>query len=108
MSEPRTLLVIAGEFPPLKTIGRIRTVKFVEQLRQHGWRSIVITLQPTGAEGNYDPSLMAEIADGVEVVRVPVRILEQEIADGVKRLLGRPDKAPALADPCSADQYASS
>ncbi len=97
MSEPRTLLVIAGEFPPLKTIGRIRTVKFVEQLRQHGWRSIVITLQPTGAEGNYDPSLMAEIADGVEVVRVPVRILEQEIADGVKRLLGRPAKAPALA-----------
>jgi hypothetical protein len=33
MSEPRTLLVIAGEFPPLKTIGRIRTVKFVDQLR---------------------------------------------------------------------------
>ena len=39
MSEPRTLLVIAGEFPPLKTIGRIRTVKFVDQLRQYGWRS---------------------------------------------------------------------
>ena len=62
MSEPRTLLVIAGEFPPLKTIGRIRTVKFVEQLRQYGWRSIVITLEPSGTEGNYDPSLMAEIA----------------------------------------------
>jgi hypothetical protein len=69
MSEPRTLLVIAGEFPPLKTIGRIRTVKFVDQLRQHGWRSIVITLKPSGTEPNYDPSLMAEIVDGVEVVR---------------------------------------
>jgi hypothetical protein len=51
MSEPRTLLVIAGEFPPLKTIGRIRTVKFVDQLRQYGWRSIVITLEPSGTEG---------------------------------------------------------
>ena len=29
----KTLLVIAGEFPPLKTIGRIRTVKFVALLR---------------------------------------------------------------------------
>ena len=97
MSEPRTLLVIAGEFPPLKTIGRIRTVKFVEQLRQHGWRSIVITLQPSGNEGNYDPSLMAEIADGVEDVRVPLRTSEENIANGVKRLLGRKPASPAAA-----------
>ena len=73
MSEPRTLLVIAGEFPPLKTIGRIRTVKFVDQLRQHGWRSIVITLKPSGTEPNYDPSLMAEIVDGVEIGRASCR-----------------------------------
>lgn len=95
MSEPRTLLVIAGEFPPLKTIGRIRTVKFVDQLRQHGWRSIVITLEPSGAEPNYDPSLMAEIVDGVEVIRVPIRNREVEIANAVKRLLGRKPAAPA-------------
>ena len=85
MAEPRTLLVIAGEFPPLKTIGRIRTVKFVEHLRQHGWRAIVLTLEPSGREGNYDPSLMAEIADGVEVIRLPLRNREVEIADAVKR-----------------------
>ena len=96
MSEPRTLLVIAGEFPPLKTIGRIRTVKFVDQLRQHGWRSIVITLKPSGTEPNYDPSLMAEIVDGVEVVRVPIRNREEEIANAVKRLLGRKPAAPVL------------
>ena len=57
MAEPRTLLVIAGEFPPLKTIGRIRTVKFVEHLRRFGWRCIVVTLQPSGREGNYDEAL---------------------------------------------------
>ena len=95
MSEPRTLLVIAGEFPPLKTIGRIRTVKFVDQLRQHGWRSIVITLKPSGTEPNYDPSLLAEIVDGVEVVRVPIRNREEEIANAVKRLLGRKPVVPA-------------
>lgn len=97
MSEPRTLLVIAGEFPPLKTIGRIRTVKFVDQLRQHGWRSIVITLKPSGTEPNYDPSLMAEIVDGVEVVRVPIRNREDEIANAVKRLLGRKPVAPSVS-----------
>lgn len=97
MSEPRTLLVIAGEFPPLKTIGRIRTVKFVDQLRQYGWRSIVITLEPSGSEGNYDPSLMAEIADGVEVIRIRLRDREVEIANAVKRLLGRKPAASGNA-----------
>lgn len=95
MAEPRTLLVIAGEFPPLKTIGRIRTVKFVEHLRRFGWRCIVVTLQPSGREGNYDEALMAEIVDGDEIIRLPLRNLEVEIADTVKRLLGRKPAAPA-------------
>lgn len=89
MPEPRTLLVIAGEFPPLKTIGRIRTVKFVQHLRQFGWKCIVVTLSPSGREGNYDAALLSEIADGVEVIRLPLRDLEMEIADTAKRLLGR-------------------
>lgn len=97
MAESRTLLVIAGEFPPLKTIGRIRTVKFVEHLRQYGWRCIVVTLQPTGREGNYDEALMAEIVDGDEIIRLPRRNLEAEIADTAKRLLGRKSVAPATA-----------
>lgn len=87
----RTLLVIAGEFPPLKTIGRIRTVKFVEHLRAHGWKCIVLTLDPSGREPNYDASLLAEIADGVEVIRLPLVDLEVKIARFAKRLLGRGD-----------------
>lgn len=87
----RTLLVIAGEFPPLKTIGRIRTVKFVEHLRAHGWKCIVITLEPSGLEPNYDASLLAEIAEGVEVIRLPLVDLEVKIARFAKRLLGRGD-----------------
>ncbi len=96
MSRPeRTLLVIAGEFPPLKTIGRIRTVKFVEHLRAHGWGAIVVTLEPSGREPNFDARLEAEIPEGVTVVRAPLVDLEAEVADTVKRLLGRKPGVPA-------------
>ncbi len=86
--QTRTLLVIAGEFPPLKTIGRIRTVKFVEHLQKHGWKAIVVTLEPSGQEPNFDAGLLAEIAEGVEVIRLPLVDLEARIAQTVKRLLG--------------------
>jgi glycosyltransferase involved in cell wall biosynthesis len=88
-NQTRTLLVIAGEFPPLKTIGRIRTVKFVEHLQAHGWKAIVVTLEPSGQEPNYDPGLLAEIAEGVEVIRLPLVDIEARIAQVAKRLLGR-------------------
>ena len=92
-NQTRTLLVIAGEFPPLKTIGRIRTVKFVKHLQDHGWKAIVVTLEPSGQEPNYDPGLLAEIAEGVEVIRLPLVDLEAKIAQTAKRLLGRNSSA---------------
>ena len=88
-NQTRTLLVIAGEFAPLKTIGRIRTVKFVRHLQDHGWKCIVVTLEPSGQEPNYDAGLFAEIAEGVEVIRLPLVDLEAKIAQTAKRLLGR-------------------
>ena len=92
----RTLLVVAGEFPPLKTIGRIRTVKFVEHLRAHGWKAVVVTLEPSGQEPNLDPRLLAEIAEGVEVIRLPLVDIEAKIAQAAKKLLGRKN-APAIS-----------
>ena len=88
-NKTRTLLVIAGEFPPLKTIGRIRTVKFVGHLQAHGWKAIVVTLEPSGQEPNYVPGLLAEIAEGVEVIRLPLVDIEAKIAQAAKRLLRR-------------------
>lgn len=96
----KTILVVAGEFPPLKTIGRIRTVKFVRHLRQQGWRCIVLTLEASSSEPNYDASLLAEIPAGTEVIRVPFRDLEVAIALTAKRLLGRP--LAGKTDPASA------
>lgn len=105
----KTLLVIAGEFPPLKTIGRIRTVKFVDQLRSHGWHCIVVTLAPSGNEPNYDAKLLSEIAESVEVIRLPLPDIEGKIAGIAKKLLGRP-AAPASApssNPVAVKQQAS-
>ena len=95
----KTLLVIAGEFPPLKTIGRIRTIKFVEQLRPHGWHAIVVTLAPSGREANYDAGLLSEIADGVEVIRLPLPDLEARIGGFAKKLLGRPTQSEPTPPP---------
>ncbi len=90
----RRLLVIAGEFPPLKTIGRLRTVKFVEHLRAHGWDSTVIAIEPSGREPNYDTRLLDEIPGGTDVLRVPLPDYEVRVAQFVKRLLGRAPAPP--------------
>lgn len=85
----RTVLIVAGEFPPLKTIGRIRTVKFAEHLRTLGWDAIVLTVEPSGREPNYDAALQAEVAEHLEVVRVPLVTFDDRITGFAKRLLGR-------------------
>ena len=99
----KTLLVIAGEFPPLKTIGRIRTVKFVDQLRAHGWRAIVVTLAPSGSEPNYDAKLLAEIADDLEVIRLPLPDIEGKIAGIAKKMLGRPSAPVSARSPVKSE-----
>lgn len=85
----RTVLIVAAEFPPLKTIGRIRTVKFVDHLRQHGWQSVVVTLKPSGREPIYDPKLMTEILSDTEVIRLPLVTFDERITNFAKRLLGK-------------------
>jgi len=109
----RTVLIVAGEFPPLKTI---RTVKFVEHLRQHGWQSIVVTLEPSGHESNYDPKLMGEILPDTEVIRLPVVTFDERITSFAKRLLGKgsadrsrrsQDGTPAVVAPAHTGQSSS-
>ncbi|MBK6337356.1 MAG: hypothetical protein IPF60_17050 [Betaproteobacteria bacterium] len=83
------MLIVAAEFPPLKTIGRIRTVKFVEHLRQHGWHSVVVTLQPTGQEPIFDAKLLDEVAPEAEVIRLPLVTFDERITNFAKRILGK-------------------
>ena len=94
-AQRRTVLIVAGEFPPLKTIGRIRTVKFAEHLRSLGWDTVVMTVAANGNEPNYDDALEAEVPDGIEVVRVPLVTFDERITHFAKRLLGRGDGTAA-------------
>lgn len=89
----RTVLVVAAEFPPIKTIGRIRTAKFVEHIRQYGWEPVVLTVAVEPHAGTYDPALESEIPPGVPVYRVPLVDLEIALVSRIKRLLGRPAAA---------------
>lgn len=84
----KTVLIVAGEFPPIKTIGRIRSVKFAEHLTQLGWKVIVLTVEPRKDSPIYVPSLEAEVPEGVEVYRAPWPDIESETIGRIKRLLG--------------------
>ena len=90
-AQQRTVLIVAGEFPPLKTIGRIRTVKFAGHLRSLGWDAVVLTVAASGSEPNYDAALEEEVPDGIEVVRVPLVTFDERITRSAKRLLGHGD-----------------
>jgi glycosyltransferase involved in cell wall biosynthesis len=85
----RTVLVVAGEFPPVKTIGRLRTLKFVRHLEAYGWQAIVLTVAPNGTTVVADPALADEVPAGLDVRRVACPDLEGAAARAVKRLLGR-------------------
>lgn len=96
--ERRTALVVAGEFPPVKTIGRLRTLKFVRHLEAHGWQAIVLTVAPNGTTLIEDPALAGEVPVGLDVRRVPCPDLEAAVARAVKRMLRRDGvAAPASA-----------
>ena len=91
------MLVVAGEFPPVKTIGRLRTLKFVGHLEAYGWQAIVLTVAPNGTTVVADPALADEVPEGLDVRRVACPDLEGAAARAVKRLLGRGGGARAAA-----------
>ena len=100
----RTVLIVAGEFPPLKTIGRIRTVKFAEHLRTLGWDVLVLTVEASGNEPNYDAALDMEIPDGLEVIRVPLVTFDERITLFAKRILKRSKPTDPIAAQASTRQ----
>lgn len=89
LPDNKTVLMVAGEFPPVKTIGRLRTLKFIEHLRAHGWDAVVLTIEPNGTSSVADPELIHEIAEDLVVYRVAHPNLEELVAGFVKFLIGR-------------------
>lgn len=41
----KTVLLVADEFPPIKTIGRLRATRLIEHLRDDGWSPSVLTIE---------------------------------------------------------------
>jgi glycosyltransferase involved in cell wall biosynthesis len=67
----RKVLIVAYYFPPSGGPGVQRVLKYVQYLREFGWEPVVLTV----ADGNFparDESLLAEIPDGVEVIRTDI------------------------------------
>lgn len=90
IDKKKQVLVIAGEFPPIKTIGRIRTAKFVQHLRNQGWNPIVLTIETTPS--TYDKSLEDEIPRDTPVYRTTKVDLEQLIVKTLKSLKSPPNQ----------------
>ena len=88
-NKEKLVLIVAGEFPPLKTIGRIRTVKFVQHLLRLGWTPVVLTVDYTNSDSMFDARLLGEIPDGVTVYRAPVPDIELMLVRALKKLLNR-------------------
>lgn len=95
----KTVLIVAGEFPPLKTIGRIRSAKFVEHLRNHDWRPIVLTIEAFRPGLNFDVALEKEIPVDVLVYRSEKPDLEANLVLALKRLFNRSKPDPAQKSP---------
>ncbi|MCW8889427.1 MAG: glycosyltransferase [Sedimenticola sp.] len=87
MKNSKRVLVVAGEYPPLKTIGRIRTAKFVEHMRKFGWQPYVLTVSYKESDGNYFKELVDEIPDDVKVFRVENDTYDEQFIRIIKRLL---------------------
>ena len=62
------LLLVTYYFPPSGGAGVQRTLKFAKYLRTSGVEPVVLTVE-AGAYPSLDPTLEADVPDGVEVVR---------------------------------------
>lgn len=80
------ILVIAGEYPPLKTIGRIRSAKFVQHWQNAGHNPVVLTLHYDKTEPHYEDSLQDEIPAGIKVYRVKNSKREDSLLNLIKSL----------------------
>jgi glycosyltransferase involved in cell wall biosynthesis len=90
-----TILIVAAEFPPVKTIGRLRACKFAEHLRDDGWHPVVLTVAAGPDTPGYVPALESEVPAGVTVLRAPLPDFESRVATAIKRLIRH--RAPSTA-----------
>jgi len=67
----RKVLFIAYYFPPITGSGVFRSLKFAKYLPEFGWQPYVITATEDIQLHQFDPTLLEELPDEVQVWRVP-------------------------------------
>jgi glycosyltransferase involved in cell wall biosynthesis len=81
----KRVLFLAYLFPPIANSGTQRPLKFAKYLPEFGWEPIVLTAAQF--EGHHtDPGLLADIPEGVRVVRVPM--LNEKIGETLASITG--------------------
>lgn len=95
----KTVLLIAYDFPPSRTSGVYRPLKFAKFLPEFGWRPIVLTVANPPSR-TQDASLLVDLPAVVKIVRtcsIEPKRLEQSI---FRALFGKTDRtAQAVARP---------
>lgn len=90
----KRVVMIAYHFPPLAgSSGIQRTLRFARHLPTFGWAPIILTAAPRAYERTADDQL-ADIPDGLEVIRAPAWDTARHfaIAGRYPRFLARPDR----------------
>lgn len=68
--DKKNVLIIAYYFPPIGGGGVQRTLKYVKYLKEFGWNPIVVTVGEDYCFGEKDFSLLDEIPQDIEVLRI--------------------------------------
>jgi len=69
----KRVLFVAYYFPPRGGAGVQRSLKFVKYLRRFGWEPTVLTCTYEKRSAAYDETLLAQVPEGTEVVRIASR-----------------------------------
>ena len=65
----KKVLIISYDFPPARTSGVYRPLKFTKYLPEFGWQPVVLTVRNYQAE-SVDPSLLDDLPDNIKIKRV--------------------------------------
>ena len=77
----KTALIVAYDFPPLRTSGVYRPVKFAKYLPEFGWRPIILTVK-NYSTACLDQSLLENLPEEARIYRahsIELKRLEKAI-----------------------------
>jgi len=96
VSDGRSILVVAYDFPPHAAIGTMRTLRLVRHLVRRGWKVNVLTGDPRTylPSTPVDDALMARVPESVQVIRASAMRKVQAPAKAKSASAPRVEAAP--------------